>query len=72
MKLALVKLSIARQTAYDVLKMNKHQVRNDIQMEFQQYQRESYNTLIELMQITLAYIERIWKKWPSKTRNAYY
>jgi len=71
MRLVATKLSINRQIAYDILKLNKHQVRNDIQKKLQQDQRSKYNTLLESLMVNVGYIERIRKKWPSKTRNAH-
>jgi hypothetical protein len=33
--------------------------------------RTKYDKVIDLMMINLWYIERVWRKWPSKTKNAY-
>jgi hypothetical protein len=33
--------------------------------------RTKYDKVIDLMMINLWYLERIRKKWPSKTKNAY-
>lgn len=68
-KLILTKLKINKQVAYDILKLNKHQVRNDEKKLFAQNERSKYDKLLDIIMINIWYIERIWKKWPSKTKN---
>lgn len=64
------KLEIYRQVAYDILQLNKWQVKKDEDKLYMQQERWSYDKLLEIMMINLWYLERIWKKWPSKTKSA--
>lgn len=68
-KLALTKLEINKQVAYDILKLNKNQVKKDERKLYVQEQRDRYDKLLELIMVNIGYMERIWKKWPSKTKN---
>lgn len=69
-KLALTKLEINKQVAYDILKLNKNQVKKDERKLYVQEQRNRYDKLLELIMVNIWYMERIWKKWPSKTKKA--
>jgi len=69
-KLVITKLEINKQVSYDILKLNKHQVRNDNKKLFRQDQRTKYDKLLEAIMVNLGFLERIWKKWPSKTKDA--
>ncbi len=64
------KLLVFETVAYDVLKANKAYIRKDNRKRFMQSQRSSYNNLVESMRINITYMQRIWKKWTSKTKNA--
>lgn len=68
-KLVDTKLSINKKVAYDVLKLNKLQVQKDEDKKYFQKERSMYDELLEIVMINIWYIERIWKKWPSKTKN---
>lgn len=68
-KLALTKLEINKQVAYDILKLNKNQVKKDERKLYVQNERNKYDKLLELIMLNIWYMERIWKKWPSKTKN---
>lgn len=70
--LAQVKLEIAKQVAYDVLKINKNQVSKDEKKKYSQWQRKKYNQILDILMINIWYVERIWKKWPSKTKNPHW
>lgn len=68
--LAWTKLRIYKQVSFDLLKINKVQVRADSKKELTQDQRKKYDSLIDLFMNNLNYLERIWKRWPSKTKDA--
>lgn len=68
--LILTKLEINKQVAYDVLKLNKHQVKKDEDKLHMQKERNKYDKLLEIIMVNVGYLERIWKKWPSKTKSA--
>lgn len=63
------KTQINTQVAYNILALNKAQVRKDEKKIHMQASRIKYNTLIDIMNINLGYMERIWMKLPSKIRN---
>ena len=65
------KLAIYRQVAYETLKDNKKKIDKDLHKEFTQKQRKKYDELLDALMINLAYLERIWKGWTSKTKNVY-
>ena len=71
MKLAWTKLYIGRQVAYNLLQLNKSNVRKDNHKLYVQEEKKKYNQLIDLININLWYIERIYQKWPSKTKNVH-
>lgn len=71
MSLAVKKLWIYEKVGYDILKINKAYIRKDNRKTFMQWQRTRYNNLLEWMRINVGYLERIWKKWTSKTKNVY-
>jgi hypothetical protein len=62
------KITIYRWVAYDILKRNKYQILKDENKLFTQEQRKKYNKLLDLVRINIWYIERLRKKWPSKTK----
>jgi hypothetical protein len=70
-QLAEKKLSIHELVAYDLMKVNKAAIRRDNRKRFMQNQRGKYENLLNLMRINVWYMERIWKKWPSKTKDAH-
>ena len=65
-----VKISIFNNVAFNILQLNKSQVAKDQKKTYDQEQRTKYNKVLDMMMINLWYIERIWKKWPSKIKNA--
>ncbi len=67
-KLYKFKLSIYKSVAYDILKKNKYAILKDEHKLFIQKNRTKYYKLLDLIRVNLWYIERIWKKWPSKTK----
>lgn len=69
--LAQKKLDIYKKVAYDLLKLNKDQVRKDDRKEYVQKERTMYDTLLDLFNINIGYLERVWMKWPTKTKNPY-
>lgn len=64
------KLEVNKQVAYDVLKLNKHQIKQDEDKLYMQNERNKYDKLLEIVMVNVGYLERIWKKWPSKTKDA--
>lgn len=64
-------LSIHELVAYDLMKVNKAAIRRDNRKRFMQNQRDKFENLLSLMRINVWYMERIWKKWPSKTKDAH-
>jgi len=70
MWLAEVKLELYEDVAYDILRLNKHQVRKDEKKLFIQNEREKYDMLVEVFMVNIWYVERIWRKWPSVTPEA--
>lgn len=64
------KLEVNKQVAYDVLKLNKHQIKQDEDKLYMQNERNKYDKLLEIVMVNVWYLERIWKKWPSKTKDA--
>ena len=71
MSLVTVKLYIARQVAFNILHLNKGAVRKDEHKEYVKEERSKYDKLLESMNINSWYMERVMKKWPSKTYNAH-
>lgn len=70
-ELAKVKLSIYYDISINILKKNKYKILKDWHKSFTKVQRTRYDNLINLLNLNISYIERIWKKWPSKTKNIY-
>lgn len=68
--MVLTKLSVHKQVAYDVLKLNKQQVKKDEDKLYMQEERTKYDKLLEIVMVNVWFLERIWKKWPSKTKSA--
>lgn len=68
--LVALKLEVNKQVAYDVLKLNKSQIAQDEDKRYMQIERNKYDMLLEIIMINVWYLERIRKKWPSKTRSA--
>lgn len=64
-------LDIFQDTSYDALKLCKEEVRQDERKKMMQESRDRYDWVGDLFQSVLWYLERIWKKWPSKTRDNY-
>lgn len=64
------KLDLNKRVSYDVLKLNKVQIKKDYDKSHMQKQRNKYDELIDEFRINLTYLERMWRKWPSKTKTA--
>lgn len=64
------KLEINKQIWYDILKLNKAQIKKDEDKTYMQKERNKYDKLLEIIMVNVWYLERIWKKWPSKTKSA--
>jgi hypothetical protein len=45
------------------------QIRKDDKKEYFQERRSAYDKVLDLIMVNLGYIERIWKKWPSKIKD---
>ena len=67
--LAKVKTDIFLEIAYNWLLLNRQQVTRDQQKEYIQNQRENFWDVLEAMRVNQAYIERLNKKWTSKTKH---
>ncbi|MFK7780476.1 MAG: hypothetical protein QM490_05080 [Candidatus Gracilibacteria bacterium] len=63
------KIEIFDHVAFAVFMLNKEQVRSDEKKTYDQGERKNYDLVLEIMMINLGYIERIWKKWPTKLAN---
>lgn len=66
-----VKLNVYKQVAFDILMLNKVQVRKDAMKKYVIEERKKYNTLLDIMMVNIWYIERILKKWPAKIKKPY-
>lgn len=66
------KLNIYKKISYDILQLNKHQIRNDNKKKFMQEERTKFDKLLEIIMVNISYMERIWKKWPSKNKHVHY
>lgn len=62
------KLFIYSDLAYEILKRNKYEILKDEHKLFTQKNRDKHSELLDLMRINLWYIERLRKKWVSKTK----
>ncbi|MDD2871249.1 MAG: hypothetical protein PHS49_04625 [Candidatus Gracilibacteria bacterium] len=71
MRLVDKKLEIFDEVSFNILMLNKKQIKADEKKTYVQGQRKNYDMLIDIMNVNLSYIERIWQKWPSKIQNAY-
>ncbi len=67
--LYLFKLNIYKSVAYDILKMNKYSILKDEHKKYSKENRKRYDDLLDLIRVNIGYIERLWKKWPSKTKK---
>lgn len=66
-----IKMSIFDNVSYNILLLNQQQVSRDQKKLYDQELRTKYSKIIDIMMINLWYIERLWMKWPSKTKNTY-
>jgi len=64
------KLAINKNIAYKILPLNKLQIQKDENKNHQKIERDQYDKLLLDMMYNMAFLERIWMKWPSKTRDA--
>ncbi len=58
-----------RDTAYLILQNNKAKVQKDNNKSFMQKLRKKFDNLLDLIMVNIWYLERIWAKWQSKTKN---
>ena len=70
-RLSDIKGDIFKSVAYNVLVLNQQQVAQDQKKLYDQEIRTKYDRIVELMMINIWYVERIWMKTPSFTRNTY-
>jgi len=68
-ELARIKLNIYKKVAFDILMLNKIQVRKDTFKKYTINEIKKYDKLIDVMMINIWYMERILKKWTSKIKN---
>ena len=67
MTLMETKLSLYKQVSYDILKLNKIQVRKDERKQYVQQERTKYDRLLDMMRNIIGYMERILNWWPTRT-----
>lgn len=65
------KLDLYRQAAFDILVLNKIQVREDAMKNYSIDERKKYDGLLDIMMINLSYIQRILHKWTAKIKDTY-
>ena len=68
-KLVEIKTDILSSVSYNILLLNQQSVQKDQQTLYEQETRTKYNKILDIMMINLGYIERIWQKTPSFTKN---
>lgn len=66
--LLLTKLEVFKSVSYDILKLNKQQIDKDEKKKNTQKRRTKYDKLLEIIMVNVWYMERLRKKWPSKTK----
>ncbi len=69
LNLARTKLSIYREVSYDILKLNKIEVREDEKREFVQEEREKNDIVLDSMREITGNTERLLNGWPTKTKE---
>ena len=69
--LAQTKLAIYKKVSFNILALNKLQIRKDEHKLYVQQERGKYDKLIDNIMVNIGYLERMWAKWPSKTKNAH-
>jgi len=65
------KLFVYRKVAYNVLKLNRLEIRKDDRKDYIIQERKKYNVIMQLMLNILWYIERIVNGWPTKSKNVW-
>ncbi len=63
------KVEAFKNLSYNILILNNAQTQIDKKKKYDQEIRTKYDNILDLMMINIWYLERIWKKWPSKTKN---
>ena len=63
------KLAVFQSVAYDIMKKNKYAILRDENKKYTKKIRKKYDNLLELIRTNIWYIERLWQKWPSKTKK---
>lgn len=71
MSLAQTKLAIYKKVSFNILALNKLQIRKDEHKLYVQKERGKYDKLIDSIMVNIGYLERMWAKWPSKTKDAH-
>lgn len=70
-KLARKKQKIFKQIALNGLALNSASLEIDAMKKYHKQQRTKYDEVLDLMMLHLSYIERMWKKTSSLTKNVY-
>ena len=65
------KLEIFENVAFDIMILNKKQTMLDDKKRYDIEQRKDYNRLLDIMNVNISYMERIWQKWTKKLSNPY-
>lgn len=71
MGLVMTKLKINALVSYNILKLNKEQVRKDSKKTYTQKERTFMDKLWESFSTNLSYVERIWQKTPTMIKHPY-
>ena len=70
-QLVATKLDIYRDVSFQVLKLNKSQIQKDTYTTVMQDQRGKYDRLIDMINLNLSFIERIWARVPYFVKDTY-
>lgn len=65
------KLEMYRDVSFQVLKLNKNQIQKDTYKTVMQDQRWKYDRLIDIINLNLSFIERIWARLPYFVKDAF-
>lgn len=63
------KLEIYKDASFNILKVNRGQIRRDNRAKWKKVHREKYDLLLQILNVCVRYLDSMAKKWPSKTKN---
>lgn len=64
------KLEIYKEVSFQILKLNKNQIKKDTYKTVMQDQRGKYDRLIDMINVNLSFIEKIWARVPYLVKDA--